>query len=213
MSGSAGYSIGRAPSPSRSSRSSTAPASSWCTSEDCCASARPGATATWASRGARLSSDAGTFAATIIACGVYLVGMAGQLLGGRVADRRELRWAYLTFFASALPFLLLMRVVEGLPLILMAGGFVLFSLGMQPIENSLVAVLSPPQWRSVSYGIKFTLVFGAGSLAVYLVGFVDGRFGLDAVIYLLAALLAGVIAMILVLLFASRQLSLRHESE
>jgi MFS family permease len=162
---------------------------------------------------ARLSPDADTFVATIIACGVYLVGMAGQLLGGRIADRRELRWAYLAFFASALPFLLLMRVAEGLPLVLMAGGFVLFSLGMQPIENSLVAVLTPPQWRAVSYGIKFTLVFGAGSLAVHLVSFVDGRFGLDAVIYLLAALLGGVIAMIILLLLASRHISLRHMTE
>ena len=161
---------------------------------------------------ARLSPDADTFLATVITCGVYLVGMAGQLLGGRVADRHELRWAYLTFFLSALPFLLLMSVVEGFPLVLMAGGFVLFSLGMQPIENSLVAVLSPPQWRSVSYGIKFTLVFGAGSLAVYLVAFVDGRFGLDAVVFLLLAFLASVIAMIGVLLVASRKVALRHES-
>jgi MFS family permease len=169
--------------------------------------------ASGATNTARLSSDAETFAATVITCGVYLVGMAGQLLGGRVADRCELRWAYLTFFASALPFLLLMSVLNGLPLVLMAGGFVLFSLGMQPIENSLVAVLSPPQWRSVTYGIKFTLVFGAGSLAVYMVGFVDGRYGLDAVIFLLLALLAGVIAMISALLVASRKVALRHESE
>jgi len=166
-----------------------------------------------ASDAARLSSDTDTFAAAVITCGVYLVGMAGQLLGGRVADRFELRWAYLTFFASALPFLLLMSVVEGPLLVLMAGGFVLFSLGMQPIENSLVAVLSPPQWRSVTYGIKFTLVFGAGSLAVHLVGFVDGRFGLDAVIFLLLAFLAGVLTMIGVLLIASRGFALRHEAE
>jgi MFS family permease len=161
---------------------------------------------------ARLSSDTDTFAAAIITGCVYLVGMAGQLLGGRVADRFELRWAYLAFFVSALPFLFMMSVVEGFPLVLMAGGFVLFSLGMQPIENSLVAVLSPPQWRSVSYGIKFTLVFGAGSLAVYLVAFVNGRFGLDAVIFLLLAFLAGVITMISVLLIASRKVSLRHET-
>jgi MFS family permease len=166
-----------------------------------------------ASDAARLSSDTDTFAAAVITCGVYLVGMAGQLLGGRVADRFELRWAYLTFFASALPFLLLMSVVEGPLLVLMAGGFVLFSLGMQPIENSLVAVLSPPQWRSVTYGIKFTLVFGAGSLAVHLVGFVDGRFGLDAVIFLLLAFLAGVLTMIGVLLLASRGVALKHEAE
>jgi MFS family permease len=166
----------------------------------------------FASDSVRLSSDTHTFAAAIITSGVYLVGMAGQLLGGRVADRFELRWAYLAFFASALPFLLLMSIVEGLPLVLMAGGFVLFSLGMQPIENSLVAVLSPPQWRSVSYGIKFTLVFGAGSLAVYLVGFLNGRFVLDALILLLVAFLAGVITMISVLLIASRKVSLRHET-
>jgi MFS family permease len=159
-----------------------------------------------------LAADADTLAATLITCGVYVVGMAGQLLGGRMADRYDLRKAYLAFFASALPFLLLMRFVEGPLLIFAAGGFVLFSLGMQPIENSLVAVLTPPRWRSVSYGIKFTLVFGAGSLAVYFVSFVDGRWGLDAVIFLLAAFLAGVLSMIGVLLFASRDISIRHES-
>jgi MFS family permease len=158
-----------------------------------------------------VTADADTFTATLITCGVYLIGMVGQLLGGRVADRHDLRWAYLVFFASAMPFLLLMRVVEGPPLVLMAGGFVLFSLGMQPIENSLVAVLTPPQWRSVSYGIKFTVVFGAGSLAVHLVSFVDARFGLDAVILLLAAFLSGVITMIGVLLSASRNVKLRHQ--
>ncbi len=166
-----------------------------------------------ASNAAQLSPNADTFTATIIASSVYLVGMAGQLLGGRVADRFDLRWSYLAFFVGALPFLLLMSAMEGPLLVLMAGGFVLFSLGMQPIENSLVAVLSPPQWRSVTYGIKFTLVFGAGSLAVYLVAFVNGRFGLDAVIFLLVAFLTGVITMIGVLLIASRKVSLRHETD
>jgi MFS family permease len=160
---------------------------------------------------ARLASDADTLAATLITCGVYLIGMLGQLLGGRFADRHDLRRAYLAFFASALPFLLLMRFVEGPLLVLTTGGFVLFSLGMQPIENSLVAVLTPPQWRSLSYGVKFTVVFGAGSLAVYCVSFVDGRWGLDAVVLLLAAFLAGVLAMIGVLLAASRDISLRHD--
>ena len=65
----------------------------------------------------------------------------------------------------------------------------------------------------MTYGIKFTLVFGAGSLAVYLVAFVNGRFGLDAVIFLLVAFLTGVITMIGVLLIASRKVSLRHETD
>jgi predicted MFS family arabinose efflux permease len=161
--------------------------------------------------GARAASDARTLLATLITCGVYLIGMVGQLIGGRVADRFDLRWAYLAFFACALPFLISLRLVEGPLLIPLAGLFVLFSLGMQPVENSLVAMLTPPQWRSVSYGVKFTLVFGAGSLAVYFVSFAGGSYGLGAVILLLSFFLAMVIAMITVLLFASRGESVRHE--
>jgi MFS family permease len=160
---------------------------------------------------ARTAPEADTLMATLITCGVYLIGMVGQLIGGRAADRRDLRWAYLTFFACALPFLLSLRFVEGPLLIPLAGFFVLFSLGMQPVENSLVAMLTPPQWRSVSYGVKFTLVFGAGSLAVHFVSFTDGSYGLDGVILLLCFFLAMVIAMIAVLLLASRGVSVRHE--
>jgi len=160
---------------------------------------------------ARAAPAADTLMATLIASGVYLIGMVGQLIGGQVADRRDLRWAYLTFFVCALPFLVSLRFVEGPLLIPLAGMFVLFSLGMQPVENSLVAMLTPPQWRSVSYGIKFTLVFGAGSLAVHFVSFTDGRYGLDSVILLLAFFLVMVIAMIGVLLLASRGASVRHQ--
>ena len=161
--------------------------------------------------GARTAPEADTLMATLITCGVYLIGMVGQLIGGRAADRRDLRWAYLTFFVCALPFLVSLRFVEGPLLIPLAGFFVLFSLGMQPVENSLVAMLTPPQWRSVSYGVKFTLVFGAGSLAVYFVSFAKGNYGLDGVIVLLCCFLAMVISMITVLLLASRGASVRHQ--
>jgi len=160
---------------------------------------------------ARATPEADTLMATLITCGVYLTGMVGQLIGGSVADRRDLRWAYLTFFACALPFLVSLRFVGGPLLIPLAGFFVLFSLGMQPVENSLVAMLTPPQWRSVSYGVKFTLVFGAGALAVHFVSFADGNYGLDGVILLLCFFLAMVLAMIAVLLLASRGASVRHQ--
>jgi hypothetical protein len=81
---------------------------------------------------------------------------------------------------------------------------------MQPVENSLVAMLTPAQWRSVSYGIKFTLVFGAGSLAVYFVSFAEGNYGLDGVVFLLCSFLVMVLTMITVLLLASRGASVRH---
>ncbi len=110
-----------------------------------------------------------------------------------------------------MPFLVAMPFVDGLPLILCAGLFVLFALGMQPIENSLLAVLTPPRWRSVSYGIKFTVVFGGGSLAVWIVSSVQGRFGLDAVVTLLVLFLIISVSIVSVLIFVSRRTPLRHE--
>jgi MFS family permease len=170
-----------------------------------------GALVSSAVEGTAAALRADTLLATLITCGVYLTGMIGQLLGGRVADRFDLRWAYLVFFACALPFLVSLAFAEGPLLIPLAGMFVLFSLGMQPVENSLVAMLTPPQWRSVSYGVKFTLVFGAGSLAVYFVSFASGRYGLGAVVPLLCFFLVMVIAMIAVLLAASRGARVQHE--
>jgi len=154
--------------------------------------------------------EADTLMATLITSGVYLVGMVGQLFGGRVADRFDLRKAYLTFFACALPLLFSLQFVEGLLLIPLAGLFMLFSLGIQPVENSLVAMLTPPQWRSVSYGIKFTFLFGAGSLAIHLVSYSESHYGLNGVIILLSFFLTMLIAMATVLLLASRGKSIRH---
>ena len=153
----------------------------------------------------------GTLMATIITCSVYLVGMIGQMIGGRVADRYDLRWSYLIFFSCAFPFILSLRFFEGPILIILAAFFILFSLGMQPIENSLVAIVTPPQWRSLSYGIKFSIVFGAGSLAIHLISFVEYKFGLDSIILLIAALLFMLIFVIIIFLFISRGTSIRHK--
>ncbi|MCP4716846.1 MAG: MFS transporter [Deltaproteobacteria bacterium] len=156
-------------------------------------------------------TNADTLIATIITTVVYLIGMVGQLLGGKIADRADLRWGYLVFFACALPFLLLMGVAQGPFLVITAGFFIFFSLGMQPIENSLVAMLTPPKWRGISYGIKFSIVFGAGSLSVWLVSRVQGQFGLDAIILLLTIFLALILTMAGLLLFCSRGTPVRHQ--
>ncbi len=162
--------------------------------------------------GAWVTPDTATFAATLLASGAYLLGMVGQYIGGKVADRYDLRWSYLMCFVFALPFMVLMSHVGGAFLVGTTGMFVLFAFGMQPIENSLIAVVTPVKWRSVSFGIKFTLLFGIGALAVQLVSWVEGEHGLDAVITLLTALLAVVVALLALLIFVSRGTSVRHET-
>ena len=117
-----------------------------------------------------------TLIATLIATVVYVLGIFGQALGGRVADRHSLKWSYFLFFCAALPFVVAAALLQNALLIPAAGLFVLFTVGMQPIENSLLAFLTPARWRSMSYGIKFTITFGAGSFAVKIVGAVQQHF-------------------------------------
>lgn len=97
---------------------------------------------------------------------VYMLGTLGQWVGGRMADRYDLRLLYLGFHVLSLPFVLAMAFVSGLPLVGAGAAFVFFSIGMQPIENSLVARFTPDRWRSTGYGMKFSVVFGIGALSV-----------------------------------------------
>ena len=98
---------------------------------------------------------------------VYIVGAAGQYIGGRLADRHDLSVLYLVFHAISLPFVFCMAVLSGAPLLGVAGMFLFFNLSMQPIENSLVARFTPDRWRSTAYGFKFTLTFSIGALSVW----------------------------------------------
>jgi MFS transporter, FSR family, fosmidomycin resistance protein len=135
---------------------------------------------------------------------VYLIGILGQYAGGVAADRWNLSWAYLAFQAASLPALLLIGVTNELPLLGVASVFVFFSLGMQPIENSLFAQLTPDRWRSTGYGLKFVLTFGVGSLAVWLVRWAELTYGLAGVFPVLAGVVTLMVAAIGVLVFVMR---------
>lgn len=150
-------------------------------------------------------------AATLIASAVYSVGIVGQLLGGHLADRRDLRVLYVGFHAASLPFVVAMGFLGEWALVLAAGAYVFFALGMQPIENSLVARFTPERWRSTSYGIKFVLNFGVGSFGVYGVAALhrDGSF---APVYLAVAAIVALVCVVAVLLWGrTRGVAVRNE--
>jgi MFS family permease len=151
-----------------------------------------------------------TLVANFSATCVYVLGIVGQIIGGRVADRYSLKWAYFTFFLSALPFILAAALFSNALIIPAAGMFVLFTFGMQPVENSLLAFLTPARWRSVSYGIKFAITFGVGAFAVKIVGAVQRSYGIDSVVFLVAGFLSMVVLSIAVFLLLSRGQQIRH---
>jgi MFS family permease len=163
-------------------------------------------------RGLNLSNLEGakTMAATMLASTVYIVSAIGQLAGGRIADKYDLRWAYLIFHLLSLPFVILVGLFSEQFLVISAALYVFFALGMQPIENSLVAKFTPNRWRSTGFGIKFILVFGVGSLAVYIVGWIKEAWSLSAVYYSSGIVIALMIVFIILLIGISRNVSCKN---
>ena len=147
--------------------------------------------------------NAGSGAAGILASTLFIFTIVGQIFGGWVADRFDLRVAYLTVHFVALPFIIGMTFLQGPWLYLSAGLFLFFTLGMQPVENSLVTKFIPRRWLSTGYGIKFTFTFGVGSLAVYEVAYVEKWKGLSFLYPLLTAQVALLVVSAAALLMVS----------
>ena len=145
-----------------------------------------------------------TMAAASLTSLIYAAGIFGQLWGGRIADRHELRRLYILFNATILPLALLMAFLTEQYLVAAAAAYVFFALGIQPVENSLVAAFTPPRWRSTGYGLAAILVFGVGALAVYLVGWVSARWSLGTVYLFSSALLALIVVNIACLFAVTR---------
>ncbi|HHL35525.1 MAG TPA: MFS transporter [Desulfobulbaceae bacterium] len=136
--------------------------------------------------------------ANVVATGItsflYLVGMLGQYFGGRIGERFDLRWSYFCFHLLTVPAALIMGLLSDIPLVVLAIYHSFFLLGMQPIENTLVARLTPPEMHSSAYGMKFVLTFGVGAVAVLIVRHVEQAWGIQCVFPAL-----GLISILLVL--------------
>ena len=145
--------------------------------------------------------------ATTTTAAVFFVGMLGQYTGGRVAERFDLRRGYLAFHAITIPFAFAMALAADLPLIALAAVYFFFLLGMQPIENTLVARYTPARFRHSAYGFKFILTFGVGSLAVKLTGAVEKALGVTAVYPALGLVSIVLVSTILLLMFNTRHLA------
>ncbi len=141
--------------------------------------------------------------ATVITSGLYLVGMLGQYFGGWVGDRYDLRLSYLGFHLVTIVPAFVIGMVTDVPLVLLATIHGFFLLGMQPVENTLVARLTPPSLRSSAYGMKFVLTFGVGALAVKMVKWVELHRGLDAVFPALGTVSLALVAVIGVLILVT----------
>ncbi len=151
-----------------------------------------------------------TMAAGILTSIIYVVGIVGQLFGGKMADRFELRWLYLMFNAMSLPFVIVMAYATEQILFVAAAVYVFFALGIQPIENSLIAKFTPQQWRSTGYGFASVLIFGVGSLSIYLVGWVKDTWHLGVVYIFSTIMVIMIVAGIILLMRMTKGIFFRN---
>lgn len=144
-------------------------------------------------------------AATLATSMIFIAGMLGQYIGGRTAERVKPVHGYLTFHAITVPMAFLMAVTTDWRLLTVALVYFFFLLGMQPIENTLVANLTPKRLHSSAYGTKFVLTFGVGALAVKMVGRIQTGHGIEAVFPALGLIAVLVVATIVLLLVRMRR--------
>jgi len=123
----------------------------------------------------------GNVFATAVTSFIFFVGILGQYIGGRLGDRFEQKRCYFIFHLITVPAALLISILSDIPLVLVATIYFFFLLGMQPIENSLVAKFTPRRFHHSAYGTKFVLAFGVGSLAVKMVGAIETHSRIETV--------------------------------
>ena len=142
--------------------------------------------------------------ASLLSSLVFLIGVFGQYAGGYIADHTDLKKAYIAFHSIALFGALGMAVFTNVLLVVIAIIYAFFLLGMQPIENTLVARYTPVKLRHAAYGAKFILTFGVGSLAVRLVGWVKETWSLQAVFYVMSLVSFCIVLTIITLILVTR---------
>jgi MFS family permease len=120
----------------------------------------------------------------VLAAAVLLLGVPGQLIGGRLAetDPRRLALRYAGLYGAAVLAGLSVRAAGATALgVALAGLFSLLIFLGQPITNQLVARSTRAGRRGAAYGTYFSLSFGIGALAGAAGGVVADRSGLAAV--------------------------------
>ncbi|MDM8542376.1 MFS transporter [Desulfococcaceae bacterium HSG9] len=142
--------------------------------------------------------------ATTITSLIFLTGMAGQYTGGRVAEHFDIRFCYLVFHVLTIPAAFLIAIATDIPLTGLAIVYLFFLLGMQPVENTLVANLTPKRLHHSAFGLKFILTFGIGAFAVLMAKSIQASYGIETVFVALGSISILLVSVILVLIGATR---------
>lgn len=119
------------------------------------------------------------------------LGSVGQFFGGRWADRTAPEKLYIFLIACAVPCAFAVAMAPGLWLAVVAASVLgLVQFAEQPVENTIIAHVTPADRRSTFYSVKFILGFGVGALGAQAVGEIWERTGQFRAAFLFVGVLA-----------------------
>ncbi|MFP4643709.1 MAG: MFS transporter [Spirochaetales bacterium] len=119
-----------------------------------------------------------------------LSGAVGQYIAGKLVDRYSPERLYLGVVAAAGILVLLIAGTTGTILVGVTVVFALFNFATQPLQNYLLSHYMPSRHQGAAFGIHFFAVFGVGSLAAAIAGYIADTFGLEAVFFAMAVCFA-----------------------
>jgi len=118
---------------------------------------------------------------------ILTLGVVGQYVGGRLADRVKKEVLYVTIFFVSVPLLFLIGRFHDLPLVGVAGLFALFYFMSQPVGNAMIPAYTSPRSRGIAFGLFFFMAFGVGSIMGWIAGYVGEKIDLSTIFTMLAA--------------------------
>ncbi len=124
---------------------------------------------------------------------VYVFAGTLQYVGGHLADRYPPRTVYIVTYLLQAPLLVAVAMLTGMPTVIATMLAVTLSVGAFPAENVLFVHYTPDRHRSLAFGFRYVVAFGAAPLALQLIAWAHGRSDSVAPVFWLLAALAAVI--------------------
>ena len=130
---------------------------------------------------------------------VLLLGIIGQLGGGRLGERYLRKNLYIWVVLLNIPFLIGMAFLNGFSLVVLTGMLGAVNFMFQPVNNSLLADVTPTENRGIIYGFSAGISFGIGSFAGIAGGYLGELLSINAIFPAMAIVLlpAGLLAILL----------------
>jgi FSR family fosmidomycin resistance protein-like MFS transporter len=132
---------------------------------------------------------------------VLLVGVLGQIVGGRASDRygptKVITAASVGILTSMLFLLMLHLGMVGVTIFIILYGIALY--GHQPAMTALLGRVAPNNLMGTAYGVMFFFAFGLGSISTSIAGYLADTFSLYIAFWIMALFAGGILIIALLI--------------